>query len=150
MLSSRVVERTKDTKYLPKDGTIVSQKKTGGLTASASFRLGSIVCETRIATPTCHVTCMQSCRAPQRSYCAAVCNTGDPGIGGMTFSRPRSSRERSANATELRKAIVSELHVDQHDKQLKKKEKKKEATPGLTVNSFRPLTTVSTSRCACA
>ena len=66
-----VVERTKRHKI---NGTILSQKKTGGFTASASFRLrfGSIVCETRTAKLP-PVTCMQSCYRLQRTYCAAVC-----------------------------------------------------------------------------
>ena len=80
------------------------------------YGLGSIVCETRTAKLP-PVTCMQSCYRLQRTSVDVYllrCGLHVRMPDDLHFSRPRSSRERSANATELRKAIVtdvSELHV---------------------------------------
>ena len=95
--------------------TILSQKKTGGFTASASFRLRfrfDRLRDTDREAPTCHVYA----KLLQATAYLLRCGLHVP--DDLHFSRLRSSRERSA---ELRKAIVTDVselhvHVDQHDK----------------------------------
>ena len=84
-LSTRVVERTKR----HNNGTILSQKKAGGSTAWASFRLGFDRLRDTDRAKLPPVTRMRRCYRVQR-WC----------LQGRSGSRPRSSRERSANATQ--------------------------------------------------
>ena len=71
------------------------------------YGLGSIVCETRTAkdreAPTCHVYA----KLLHTTAYLLRCGLHVPDDLHFSRPRPRSSRERSANATELRKAIVT-------------------------------------------